>query len=116
VAIVILHDILLATVIVELPVMVIKPVADHVVFATNVRLPARVIVPVEVKVNAPEVEVFILPAFKAPVSVTVPVPEPLSNITVSAVVGTVPVPPGPPDIKDQCVVEAVSQVPVPPTQ
>jgi hypothetical protein len=47
--------------------------------------------------------------------VTVPVPDKLLKVTVSAEVGT-PAPPAPPEDDAQLVVVDVFQVPVPPTQ
>jgi hypothetical protein len=48
-------------------------------------------------------------------TVTVPVPELVSKVTVSAFVGAA-VPPAPPDAVAQLVVVVASQVPAPPTQ
>jgi hypothetical protein len=111
-----LHDkVLPLVVVVPVPENLISPVADQVVLATIVKLVEQLIVPVDVNVNALEPVVFRLRQLSAPVNVTVPVPERLSNITSSAIVGT-DAPPAPPEVADQFVVDVVFQVPVPPRQ
>jgi hypothetical protein len=94
---------------------VIVPVADQVVFVTIVKLPAQLRVPVDENVNAEEPVVSNDKQARAPVIVTVPVPELALKNTLSAVVGT-DAPPPPPEVADQLVVVVVSHVPVPPTQ
>jgi hypothetical protein len=77
-------------------------VPDIVWFAPNVR---------------PSVELFNVATAQAePAAVVqVPVPDAVSNTTVSVLLGAA-IPGKPPEVKDQLVVELASQVPVPPTQ
>jgi hypothetical protein len=68
-----------------------------------------------VPVNAPATRVAKDVPLLSAATVTVPLPELASKITLSPVVGT-DWPPAPPDVPAQCVVSEASHVPVPPTQ
>lgn len=109
----------LPLVVIVLPVVVdenvIVPDADQVIFATIVKLPAQLIVPVLEKVLTPDPVQSSDKQANAPVSVTVPVPEAALKNTLSEVVGT-EAPEAPPEEADQLVVEEVFHVPAPPTQ
>jgi hypothetical protein len=113
------QDKVLPLVVIVLPVVVdenvIVPEADQVIFATIVKLPAQLMLPVLENVNALDPVQSSDRQFNAPVIVIVPVPEAALKNTLSAVVGT-EAPEPPPDVADQLVVEEVFHVPVPPTQ